>query len=315
MSVILHTDPKTPPMSWEEFQKSKPPFSIALDGYVAAGPAYKLGPEPYLNFNHHEGCDRLATRATCGQVLMALKQGLVDCLRSEGAVQAHCWVNDCDEDVCMSWFLLRHWSMVEKTAYLKLTRLVNVTDTLDSTAGAYPYPKDLPILQDIAWVFDPYRQYRLSGKLDLKDSEGQREVIETVEDRILLHITGQGEQLPLDTSYKTLHKGSGWILCQEIGAQAKTGLWGDGVKAFVSFRERPGQPGVYTYTVGRLSPFVLQFDILRLFDILNQAEGLGPEARDRWGGANTIGGSPRISGSKLTPDEIIKIVEGALDTE
>lgn len=311
MSIQLIVDPGTPPCSWEEFVRTKPPFSIGLDGYISAGPRYDLT-GPWLNFNHHEDCDRLATRATCGQVLMAIKQGLFDCLKQGGLPYANVYVNDCDEDVCMSWFLLRHWSMVEKHAYLKLTRLVGITDTLDSTAGAFPYPKDLPVLQDMAWIYQPYRDFRLSGGLDKKDPEAFRTIIEAVEDRIILYITGQGEQVPLDTRYEVLHAEPTWSMVQEIGAQAKTGLHGDGIKAYVSVRERAHSPGTYTYTIGRLSPFILSFDIPLMFEHLNAEEGL-LNSPDRWGGGNTIGGSPRVAGSKLKPEQVLQVIRRVVE--
>ncbi len=311
MTVKLYTDPLTPPMSWEKFKETKPSYSIALDGYVCTGPRYDLE-GPWLNFNHHEDCDRLATRATCGQVLMAIKQGLFDSLKKNEVTKALVWVNDCDEDVCVSWFLLRHWTMVEKNAYMKLSRLVSVADALDSTAGAFPYPKDLPILQDLAWVFDPYRQFRVKGGLDRKNAEEYENIIEEVGDRILLHITGQGEQIPLDCRYKVLHQEQNFTVIEEIGTQAKTGIFGDNIKAYISVRERPNNK--YTYTVGRLSPFIAKFDVPKLLEALNKAENL-QNSEDKWGGGNTIGGSPRVSGSKLTPPEVIEIVKSCIERE
>lgn len=300
-------------MTWEDFKRTKEPYSIALDGYVSAGPRYEMS-GPWLNFNHHEEVDRLATRATCGQVLMAVKQGLFDSLRPPGTpgVRCHCWVNDCDEDVCVSWFLLRHWSMVEKHAYLRLTKLVQVADALDSTAGAFPYPKDLPILRELAWVFEPYRLFRVDGGLDRKDGDEYRTVIEAVEERILLHITGQGSQVVLDTRYETLHQAPSWSLIREIGTQAKTGIFGDGIRAYISVRERAGNPDTWTYTVGRLSPFVTGFPVPEILEALNVAEGLTQTSPDRWGGSNTIGGSPRVEGSHLPPDKVIEVVESLL---
>lgn len=72
--ITLHVDLKNPPYAWESFVATKPPFSIALDGYVSTGPRFDAT-GPYLNANHHEEVDRLSTRATCAQILMALRQG------------------------------------------------------------------------------------------------------------------------------------------------------------------------------------------------------------------------------------------------
>jgi hypothetical protein len=44
---------------------------------------------------------------------------------------------------------------------------------------------------------------------------------------------------------------------------------------------------------------------------LNQAEGLGG-ALDRWGGGDTIGGSPRVKGSALAPAEVEKLINAEL---
>ncbi len=100
MSVVLHVEPRTPPLSWEEFCQKTGPFSIALDGFVGTGPRFDEN-GPRANFNHHEEVSRLETRATCGQVLMAIRQGLFDCFRDEQGVQVSAYVNDCDEDVCL----------------------------------------------------------------------------------------------------------------------------------------------------------------------------------------------------------------------
>src|SRR5688572_12720551 len=89
---------------WPTFIRDYPMKSIALDGFVSCGPRYD-DLTKHINFNHHEEVDRLATRATCGQVYVALKQGLGELIYPNGQ-DWNVWVNDCDEDVCLSWFLL-----------------------------------------------------------------------------------------------------------------------------------------------------------------------------------------------------------------
>ncbi len=97
--IDLHVDLQTLTMS--QFVEQTQPFSVALDGYVRGGPQYDLK-GPRVSFNHHEDVDRLATRSTCAQVLMSLRQGLFGRFRDAQGPQAHVWVNDCDEDVCTS---------------------------------------------------------------------------------------------------------------------------------------------------------------------------------------------------------------------
>ena len=293
-------------MGWDEFRRQTPAFSIALDGYVAARPNFDAT-GPWLNLNHHEEVDRLATRATCAQVLMAIRQGLFTCFRDQNGPRASVFVNDCDEDVCTSWFLLKHGYLAEHALNPSLNRLVQMEDALDATAGAYPYPSDMPMLRELAWIFEPYRQFRISGEIDRKDAASYTRVVTDVEHRILQHITGHGGQLPLDTRYERIGGGKGWSLLREIGAQARTGAFGDGIRSYVAVRQRPD--GRWTYTVGRMSPFV-PFDVPRILAALDAAEA--PAGSDRWGGGNTIGGSPRVRGSALSPDDVAKIVDSVI---
>ena len=70
MQVQLHIMPGVV-WDWEKFCHETPPYSIALDGFVAEGPRFSFK-GLRANFNHHEGVDRLATRATCSQILLAV---------------------------------------------------------------------------------------------------------------------------------------------------------------------------------------------------------------------------------------------------
>ena len=52
MSITLHMRPLDPVISWEQFCKTAGPYSIAIDGYVGAGPKFdETG--PWMNFNYH----------------------------------------------------------------------------------------------------------------------------------------------------------------------------------------------------------------------------------------------------------------------
>ena len=89
---------------------------------------------------------------------------------------------------------------------------------------------------------------------------------------------------------------------EEIGSHARTGAYADGTRAYVSVRQILSERWVYT--LGKMSPYV-NFDVSKIVKALNKAEG---NRRDKWGGANTIGGSPRVNGSKLSPQEVEKII-------
>jgi hypothetical protein len=159
MQVQLHMEPKTPPVSWKTFLKEYPSHSIALDGYVCDGPKFSRE-KMKVNFNHHENVSRLETRATCAQVLMAIRQGLFDCFSNSNIMNVY--ANDCDQDVCVSYFLLSNSHLVESTMNPLINRLVYMEDMLDSTAGAYPFPPTLKTLEHFAWIFQPYTLFRLN---------------------------------------------------------------------------------------------------------------------------------------------------------
>jgi hypothetical protein len=304
-SISLCMRPKAAPFEWEEFCATHDPYGIALDGYVAAGPRFDPA-GPHLNLDHHADVDRLATRATCAQALLAIRQGLFECFRDGCGPRAQVCVNDCDEDICTTWFLLTHADLAAPGKAPRLDKLVSLVDVLDTTAGAYPLPADLSSLKELAWVFAPYLSFRRSGELDRREPDGHRGVVAEVSSRIERHLSDRGGTFPLDGRYERRGGGPGWTLIREIGAQARLGAIADGIRAYVAVRERPD--GRWAYVVGRMSPFA-PFDVPSILHSLNEAEGPG---RDAWGGSNLVGGSPRVRGSTLPPDEVERIINKQL---
>jgi ribonuclease HII len=59
------------------------------------------------------------------------------------SVCADVFMNDCDEDVCMSWALIHNHVWSQGVVNPSWNRLVAMEDILDATAGAYPFPKAL----------------------------------------------------------------------------------------------------------------------------------------------------------------------------
>lgn len=133
----------------------------------------------------------------------------------------------------------------------------------------------------------------------------------------MAHITGAGKSVPLDTRYERIGGGGGWTMVQERGANARTGMFADGITAYVSVRDR--KDGKFTYTVGKMSPFV-PFNVELVLKRLNDAEfkkrnQLDPKVShlsEFWGGSDSVGGSPRVGGSVLTSDEVEEVVKNTL---
>ena len=305
----LHVEPGVT-TTWNDFRKNYPTHSIALDGFVNGAPAYDAT-GPYANFDHHHGVSRLATRSTSMQVFVAIGLGLFDTFRKDGSPFANIYVNDCDQDVCLSYYLLKHVDEVSQIRIeAEIAKLIIFEDLLDSTAGAYPVDLDRPLMRKQAWVFQFYDQARASGRiLQMKEME-MRQLIEQTSERIGLLASDQAEECELDTDYDELGGGACWRLIRERGTYARTKLYADGVRAFISVREKGTNE--YVYTIGRMSPFV-NFPMSQIFDRLNEVEGrVG--LNDRWGGGDTIGGSPRQAGSRVKPSELERIVNEVVDS-
>lgn len=308
MSIELHMGPLDPVLSWGDFCSITPPYSMAIDGYVNVGPRWDPS-GPRVNFNHHEEVDRLATRATCEQVLISIRQGLFDRFRKDGVPTALVYANDCDEDVCTAWYLLKNFVLVENTINLLTNKLVGIEGLMDATAGAYPLSPDLDILQTINWIFEPYRRFRISGQIDKRDAGEFQMIVSLVESRIKAYLSGTADKVPLDTRYNVVRQGSGWTLIKEIGLNAKSGMFHDGIHAYMCFRERPN--GRWSYTVGRMSHFV-PFNVPNHLQRLSVAELVKDPQSRPFGGGNTIGGSDRPLGSALNPDEVFEVVEAGV---
>jgi hypothetical protein len=295
MSAELIVRAETPPLSWDEFRNSHPVGSMALDGYVGEAPKFDAD-GPYYNANHHEGVNRQATLSTAQQVLMAVRQGLDKSFTEKGEFSPKVYVNDCDQDVCAAWYLL---DRINETRHPSpaLNRFINVAGTLDVTAGAFPYDRDLNILGKLAWVFEPYTGFRASGEINNKDNDQYRSIIESVGLRIAEHLLGRGETAKLDTRYSVIGGGKGWKLIEEVGRDGRLGALADGIDAYVAAKEDGER---WRYTIGKRSEYI-PFDVPGLLAHLNTVEGCRD---DMWGGSDTIGGSPRVKGSKLSPASI-----------
>ncbi len=303
MAVKLCVGPNTPPMSWKDFCEEKPPFSIALDGFVKEGPAYDpIGPR--LNFNHHEGVDRLATRATCSQVFTVVQQNLFSYFQKNGEPEALVYVNDCDQDICPSWTVLNHPEMAREPINPRLNRLIRLVDKLDTTSGLCELPIKLPIFGELAWIFEPYLQFRPSGQIDNRNAFEFERTIREVERRILEHVAGVGESIPVSVEYDVLGGRGFWAMIKEIGSQARSAAFSKGIHALITVRERTD--GKFNYTFCRAGLFV-PFDIPLILATLNDIEGLTGKP-DCHGGCDMTGGTSRIRGCAIPPKELEQII-------
>lgn len=303
--IRLKVDATNNGMSWDRFLETKPPYSIALDGYVAEPPRISLD-GPYANFDHHHGVSRLETRATCAQVRLAVQQGLFHLFDGYyGGPNAHVWVNDCDQDVCFAWAILKKPSFLENPRFLQLLEIVDLRDT---TGGFCPLPRDLQLAETLAWIFEDYQIARRSGVLAKRENDLFEALIKRAFWRIVKHIEGGSETVPVELGYRIIeHRRSGWSLVNEDSTDARMQMFKDGIRAFIVVSERPD--GLWHYSIGRASTYI-NFPIPWILDHLRRAER---DPKHAWGGSEVIAGSHRVHGSSLAPEKLADLVDDACE--
>jgi hypothetical protein len=159
-------------------------------------------------------------------------------------------------------------------------------------------------MQQSFWIFEPYTIARNNGALKNYSSSQMNELIQSVYDRISLYTEGKAQKIEVDFRHKIVGGGKGWVLAEEIGAYARVQLYQEGVQALITFRDN--QDSTFTYSIGKVSGFI-NFPITDFYNVLNKAENL-IDPNNQWGGSTTIGGSPRRSGSILSPEELENII-------
>jgi hypothetical protein len=138
-----------------------------------------------------------------------------------------------------------------------------------------------------------------------------KDILRSVCDRIDAAIDGRSAEIELDTRFEKIGGGPGWQLIYEEGPYARTKLFSEKIKAYVALVEN--RKDTYTYTIGKMSPFVM-FPLERIYGALNKAEGLSSQ-ENCWGGSAIIGGSPRKTGSRLSPEKIQKVINDCIKLE
>jgi len=306
--IELYVEPRKV-MTWTEFKKEKPPYSIALDGFVNA-PTKRDANGPYANFDHHAKVDRHATRSTSDQLSLEINMGLFDTFRKDGIPTANVYVNDPDEDTCLAFWLLQNHERVRGHAEPNINRIVYCEDRLDCTAGGYPFG-DIEMRRKMAWVFEPYNRARFEGKLPQMDAATMKTLMEAVSARITKHTLDKGEELGLEGQYEKIGGGPVWSMVKETGPASRLAMFKEGITAYTAVvAEKPDES--FVYVLGRSSVWI-PFDIPKLYKVLNEIEADIVTERNMWGGSDTIGGSPRMTGSRLKPEEFQKIINDILE--
>lgn len=294
MGAELEVYSEMPPLSWEEFTATHPLGSIALDGYVTGMPRYESN-GPYLNADHHVDVDRLSTLSTAQQIFMKIRMGLRQAFTRDGEFAPHVFTKDCDQDICLAWFLLHNIEQAEVPSPA-LNQFVETAGRLDVTAGAFPC--NLETREQLGWVFEPYTLFKASGEINKCDNRQYETVIYDVEKRIQQYLRGEGKSVKLDLQYKVIGGGPTWKMIVEEGKDGRVGAFLDGIEAYVVVQDQ--FDGTWRVTVGKVSEFP-PFKVRASLQQMNEMEGCTTYP---WDGSDIVGGSPRPGGTTLPPRKI-----------
>jgi hypothetical protein len=312
MSVIIRCEPGKW-VSREELLQY-PPYTIGVDGFCDAEP-FTSPDGLIINIDHHKNVYRMATRACCAQARILVKMGLFERFQVNGEPTATLCVNAGDQDVSHTTYILMHPEHVDRPM---LRALIETEDVLDMSAGLFPIKTKWKTVKRLAWISEMHTEMRTSGALDKyrDDIDTQRrmllEAIDDAHKRITKTLFGSGKMMELDTRFETLYRFPRWVFTHEIGQHARLGMMEKRITAFVSLLSE--SDGRYEYAIGRRSTLI-PFPNLRLYENLNAAEGIALDAPEKWGGGDTTGGSPRKTGSRLRPAEVVAVVNATLAEE
>jgi hypothetical protein len=295
IDVVVHARPGEV-VDFEAFC-TYPDWSVALDGYVH-GPSRWDESNRHVTFDHHDNCDRYATRATCEQVALAVQAGLLDTWERAGCRTAMAWINDPDPDVALSVWLLRHPEHVSNRDVAALIRCEGAIDT----SGGCLVPGEAEPFELLGWVVEPWLRWRQG----LDGRNGIAAVVEAVGERLDRFAAGRGEKARLDEAFEVLARHGRIAAVTEHTPLARCRYAAAGISTFVAVRQRL-EAHLRDVTVGRVSPWEGP-DLARAWDVLNDAEGIPPGSKDRWGGSDMIGGSPRSRGTGLDLDDVMSII-------
>jgi hypothetical protein len=287
--------------------RTAPAGTIFLDG-AAQGEPFTDPARAVYNLDHHEGCVRAFTLATCEQAMVLVRKRL-DLGRRDWTVHA----NDADLDAILAiWVLLNHLRLAQdgelRAAILPLLRLEGAIDAWGLEC------RDLCGLSadDLARA-DRQMAVLRKRELDAK-SRGRWDKVDLaafIADRLrdIDRMVYQAEDFVGAVDVQELARcertgGSVAVVCR-----ARTGIYEVERELRRYHGDRLGlivlQKDERNYSIRQVDP-CLPVGLDRVYERLNliDPKSGGSAAADRWGGSTDIGGSPRESGTALSPREI-----------
>jgi hypothetical protein len=286
--------------------RSAPPGTIYLDG-AAQGEPFVDAERDVYNLDHHEGCVRAFTLATCEQAIVLLRRGL-DLRRRDFRVYA----NGVDLDTVLAiWVLLNHLRLAAadspvRARILPLLRLEGNIDALGlgcEELCALP----APLLAETRRALDGLLERERAAKAG--DFGRDPLAFVAAQLRAIDRIAYAGEALDTPLEIEELARAELAGLGVAVVCRAEGGVYEVERELRRLHGERLAlvvlQKDATTYSLRAASPAAAA-RLERIYAWLNHADpgSGGSRAENRWGGAGEIGGSPRRRGTRLAAAEI-----------
>ncbi|MCG8459235.1 MAG: hypothetical protein MI919_23405 [Holophagales bacterium] len=288
--------------------------AILLDGAGTFAPMVDDGAHLY-NLDHHHGCSRAFTLATCEQALILVQKGL-ELDAGEWTVYA----NEPDLDTVLAiWVLLNHRRVRELDGETRdrIVPLIRLEGAIDANGFEIAELCGLPQAllkqekQRLDGLLERELELKRSGEwaeMDLVDYT--RELCLAV-DRLVYRPSDFDDYTSVEEEYGHVDIGQGKVavVCRDSGGiydveKRLKKVWSDRL-GLIALEKESGH-----YTLRRTAALA-GIDLAEAYDRLNLLDPVvdGRPPGKKWGGSDDIGGSPRPTGTGLTPREIGKILK------
>lgn len=294
--------------------------SIFLDGAGDFAPLLDNKALLY-NLDHHQGCIRPFTLATCEQALVLVMNGLE---LDEGDWTLY--ANEPDLDTLLALWVMLNFRRVPKLSthtkdiLLPMLRLEGAIDANGTEVAEYCgltqatleqarfrldalYEKERAFRTKERWPNLDWRQYTavMLSEIDLLVYQSQDFQDHTSIEEILGHVEIAERKVA--------------VACRDQSGiyEAERRLkkrWGEQLGIIALVKSSEGDQ--HQYTLRRVSA-LLNFDLRPVYYLLNLVDPAvdGRPAGKRWGGSLDIGGSPRPNGTQLQPSELLRLLQRA----
>ncbi len=303
----------------EKERKKYPEQSIFLDGVYTGAPFRDNKVRQYA-LDHHEGCVRAFTLATCEQAVVMLLKGLP---LIEGEWTLH--VNEPDLDALLAaWVLMNHVELHHDDgrmlrAAMPLIRAEGVIDAHGKDMGVLAaMPEEVYAAQTrkINRLLEPEKKLKEAGAWEATNLEQYaRNMLETIDGYV--YPAGYLDMLmELEVDRVSLGGDKVAILC----ATKRKGIYDLEAELKERYEKQLGiivlDQGNGRFTIRQVDPF-LDKSLSTVFEQLNKLDPdvIKKDEENTWGGSDDIGGSPRQTGSALDGEQILAAIEEVFTTE